>query len=393
MAISKKVQSIIAKSSWIRKMFEEGENLKKQFGPDRVFDFSLGNPNVEPPRQLKELLCQLAADDIPNKHGYMPNAGLAETRKAVAAYQREPRGVPLSDRHIIMTCGAGGALNVILKALLDPGEEVIILAPYFVEYHFYVDNAGGSTKPVNTREDFSLDLTAIEEAITEKTKIVLLNSPNNPTGKVYDTPSVKALAKLLRDKSRALGREIYIVSDEPYTDIVYDGIQAPSIMAAYDNSIVASSYSKSLSLPGERIGYLAINPACDNAEMIIDAAILCNRILGFVNAPALMQRAVAKLQGVQVAVGEYKRKRDLLCNGLAALGYSFNKPEGAFYLFPRSPIADDVSFVNALLQEKIITVPGSGFGGPGFFRIAYCVSDETIVNSLDGFGKVMKKFS
>ncbi len=374
-------------------MFEEGENLKKQFGPDKVFDFSLGNPNVEPPRQLKELLCQLAADDIPNKHGYMPNAGLAETRAAVAAYQSEPRGVSLADRHIIMTCGAGGGLNVILKALLDPGEEVIILAPYFVEYHFYVDNAGGSTIPVNTREDFSLDLAAIDAAITEKTKIVLLNSPNNPTGKVYDAQSLNGLAKLLRDKSRTLGKEIYIVSDEPYTDIVYDGIKAPSIMAAYDNSIVASSYSKSLSLPGERIGYLAINPASDNAEMIINAAILCNRILGFVNAPALMQRAVAKLQGVQVAVGEYQRKRDLLCNGLAALGYRFNKPEGAFYLFPRSPIADDVSFVNALLQENIITVPGSGFGGPGFFRIAYCVSDETIVNSLDGFGKVMKKFS
>jgi aspartate aminotransferase len=393
MAISTKVQDIIANSSWIRKMFEEGDNLRKQFGAENVFDFSLGNPNIEPPAKFKEALIQAAAAVIPNKHGYMPNAGYPETRKAVAAYQSSIRGVPLAFNNIIMTCGAGGALNVILKALLNPNEEVIVPTPCFVEYRSYVDNAGGVTKFVKTNSDFSLDLSAIAAAITEKTKIVLINSPNNPTGKVYDGAAIKGLADVLRDKSRTLGEDIYLISDEPYTDIVYDGAEVPSVLAAYENSIIATSYSKSLSLPGERIGYLAINPAIKEVETVVDAAILCNRILGFVNAPALMQRVIVNLQGAQVAVAEYKRKRDLLCDGLAALGYKFVKPAGAFYLFPQSPIEDDVLFVKALLQEKIICVPGSGFCGPGFFRISYCVEDRTIINSMEGFSKVMKQFS
>ncbi len=393
MAISTKIQDMIANSSWIRKMFEEGDNLRKQFGAENVFDFSLGNPNIEPPDKFKEALIQAAAAVIPNKHGYMPNAGYPETRKSVAAYQSSIRGVPLAFNNIIMTCGAGGALNVILKALLNPNEEVIVPTPCFVEYRSYVDNAGGVTKFVKTKSDFSLDLSAIAAAITEKTKIVLINSPNNPTGKVYDGAAIKGLADVLRDKSRTLGEDIYLISDEPYTDIVYDGAEVPSVLAAYENSIIATSYSKSLSLPGERIGYLAINPALKGVAMVIDAAILCNRILGFVNAPALMQRVIVNLQGAQVAVAEYKRKRDLLCDGLAALGYKFVKPAGAFYLFPQSPIEDDVLFVKALLQEKIICVPGSGFSGPGFFRISYCVEDRTIINSMEGFGKVMKSFN
>lgn len=393
MAISTKVQDIIINSSWIRKMFEEGDNLKKQYGPDNVFDFSLGNPNIEPPEKFKEALLQTAVAFVPNKHGYMPNAGYLETRKSVAAYQGLLQGVPLAYNNIIMTCGAGGALNVILKALLNPSEEVIVPTPCFVEYRFYVDNAGGVTKLVKTKSDFSLDLEAIDAAITDKTKIVLINSPNNPTGMVYDAVAINSLADLLRRKSRILGQDIYLISDEPYKDIVYDGVVVPSVLAAYDNSIIATSYSKNLSLPGERIGYLAINPAMQAVETVIDAAILCNRILGFVNAPALMQRVIASLQGAQVAVEEYKRKRDLLCDGLAALGYKFTKPAGAFYLFPQSPVEDDGLFVKALLQEKIIVVPGSGFCGPGFFRIAYCAEDRTIINSLDGFGKVMKQFS
>ena len=305
MAISTKVQEILINSSWIRKMFEEGDNLRKQYGPERVFDFSLGNPNIEPPEKFKEALLQTAAAVIPNKHGYMPNAGYPETRKSVAAYQSSIRGVPLSYNNIIMTCGAGGALNVILKALLNPNEEVIVLTPCFVEYRFYVDNAGGVTKLVKTRSDFSLDLEAVDAAITDKTKIVLINSPNNPTGKVYDSGSINGLADLLRRKSRALGKDIYLISDEPYTDIVYDGVEVPSVLLAYENSIIATSYSKNLSLPGERIGYLAINPAASDVATIIDAAILCNRILGFVNAPALMQRVIVNLQGAQVAVGDY----------------------------------------------------------------------------------------
>jgi aspartate aminotransferase len=393
MAISTKVQDIIANSSWIRRMFEEGDNLRKLYGAENVFDFSLGNPNIEPPDKFKEALLQMAAAIIPNKHGYMPNAGYLETRKSVAAHQSVLRNVPLAYSNIIMTCGAGGALNVILKALLNPNEEVIVPTPCFVEYRFYVDNAGGVTKLVKTKSDFSLDLEAIDAAITDKTKIVLINSPNNPTGKVYDAATIHGLADLLRHKSRTLGQDIYLISDEPYTDIVYDGTDVPSVLAAYENSIIATSYSKNLSLPGERIGYLAINPAMQAVETVIDAAILCNRILGFVNAPALMQRVIVSLQGAQVAVAEYKRKRDLLCDGLAALGYQFVKPTGAFYLFPQSPIADDVAFAKALLQEKIIVVPGSGFSGPGFFRISYCVEDRTIINSMDGFGKVMKSFS
>lgn len=392
MTISTKIEGFISQSSWIRKMFEEGANLKQLYGADLVFDFSLGNPNVEPPERFKELLRAVAITDIPNKHGYMPNAGYMETRDAIAKYQGAQRGVPLSGEHIIMTCGAGGALNVILKALLDPGDEVIILIPYFVEYRFYVDNAGGVPKLVRTLNDFSLDLPAIGAAITEKTKVVLINSPHNPTGKVYDGTSINGLAVLLMEKSRALGKDIYLVSDEPYVDIVYDGITVPSILAAYKNSIIATSYSKSLSLPGERIGYLAINPEATEVEKLLDAAILCNRILGFINAPAIMQRVIARLQGVRVAVGEYARKRDLLCEGLSALGYNFYKPEGAFYLFPKSPINDDVMFVKSLQEEKIITVPGSGFGCPGFFRIAYCVEDATIINAMEGFGKVIKRF-
>src|SRR5574340_244601 len=251
MAISTKIQGFISQASWIRKMFEEGDNLKRIYGADKVFDFSLGNPNVEPPVKFKELLNQAAKDVIPNKHGYMPNAGYAETREAVAAYLRLRHGLPFTQNHIIMTCGAGGALNVILKTLLDQGEEVIIPTPFFVEYRFYVDNAGGVAKLVKTKSDFSLDLEGIDAAISNKTKVVLINSPNNPTGKVYNNKSINELADILRDKSRAMGRDIYLLSDEPYSEIVYDGIRVPSILAAYHNSVIAYSYSKSLSLPGE----------------------------------------------------------------------------------------------------------------------------------------------
>ncbi len=377
----------MSQSSWIRKMFEEGDNLKKQYGAENVFDLSLGNPNVEPPARFQELLQQVVQEASPNKHGYMPNAGYVETRRALADYLGRLHGVALTHNQVIITCGAGGALNVILKTLLDEGDEVIVPTPYFVEYRFYVDNAGGVTKLVKTKDDFSLDLGAIAAAITEKTKVVLINSPNNPTGKVYDAAAIKGLADILREKSAALGREIFLLSDEPYRDIVYDGIEVPSILAAYRHSIIASSYSKSLSLPGERIGYLAMNPEMTEAATVLDGAILCNRILGFVNAPALMQRVVAGLQGNHVDVEVYQRKRDLLCAGLSSLGYRFPKPEGAFYLFVRSPLKDDVAFVNTLLRERVITVPGSGFGGPGYFRIAYCVDDRTILKALEGFAR------
>lgn len=392
MAISRKIEGFISQSSWIRKMFEDGLRLKQEFGEENVFDFSLGNPNVEPPKQFKELLIEVANDTRSGLHAYMPNAGYVDTRSAVADCLKDVHKIEISPDHVVMTCGAGGALNVVLKTLLDPGEEVIVPTPYFVEYRFYVDNHNGVIKLVDSHDDFSLNLQAIDDAITEKTKIILINSPNNPTGKVYDRNSIQALGALLEKKSSELKKDIYLVSDEPYRDIVYDGIEVPSILQAYDNSIIATSYSKSISLPGERIGYLAVNPAAADLNQLMGGLVLCNRIIGFVNAPAIMQRIIAKMQGITVDVDEYKRKRDLLCDGLAVAGYQFVKPDGAFYLFPRSPIDDDVEFVRALQKKNILTVPGSGFGKAGHFRISYCVDDATIINSHKGFVEVMREY-
>jgi aspartate aminotransferase len=392
MAIAKKIDGFISQASFIRKMFEEGIRMKELYGADNVFDFSLGNPNLEPPDAFRECLLRLASDYIAGKHMYMPNAGYPDTRAAVAGTLSSSRGVALTADQIVMTCGAGGALNVILKTLLDPGEEVIIPAPFFVEYRFYVDNAGGVARTVPTREDFSLDLDAIGGAITEKTKAVLINSPNNPTGKVYDQGSIGRLAALLAEKGAALKREIYIISDEPYSEIVYDGLTVPSVLAAFPHSFIASSYSKSLSLPGERIGYIAVNRTIVPLDEIMGGLILCNRILGFVNAPALMQRTITGLQRVRVDVDTYQRKRDLLCDGLASVGYRVTKPDGAFYLFLRTPIDDDVRFADALRERRILTVPGSGFCGPGHIRIAYCVDDATILGAIEGFGEALKQF-
>ena len=393
MPVSEAIAEIMKNASFIRKMFEEGDRLAQEYGKENVFDFSIGNPNVEPPRRFKELLVEVAGEDIPRIHGYMPNAGYQDTRSAVAEYLSSEHSVDLSWTNVVMTCGAGGALNVALKTLLDPGDEVIVPTPFFVEYRSYVDNHSGTTKLVETNEDFSLNLQALKEAITEKTKIVLINSPHNPTGKVYDEESINDLGVLLEDKSRELGRELYLLSDEPYRDIVYDGIKVPSILKAYKNSIIATSYSKSISLPGERIGYLAANPAISDIDRVMGGLILCNRIIGFVNAPALMQRIIGRMQGITVDVEEYKRKRDLLCDGLASAGYIFEKPDGAFYLFPRSPIDDDVEFVRALQKKKILVVPGSGFGKSGHFRISYCVDDSTIVNSMKGFEEALKEYA
>jgi aspartate aminotransferase len=292
-----------------------------------------------------------------------------------------------------MTCGAAGALNVIFKTLLDPGDEVLTPAPCFVEYGFYAGNHGGTLKMVPTRSDFTLDLDALAEAISPQTKIVLVNSPNNPTGQIYAADSLQALGTLLKAKSQSLGRTIYLVSDEPYRKIVYDGAEVPSIFHCYPDSVMATSYSKDISIPGERIGYIAVSPQARYKQILLGGMALANRILGFVNAPALMQRVIATIQGAEVNVAAYARKRDLLCDGLARCGYEFVRPPGAFYLFPRTPVADDVRFVRELQKELILVVPGSGFGGPGHFRIAFCVEDQTIVNALPGFGRVMERFN
>jgi aspartate aminotransferase len=392
MSISRKIKAGFAQSSMIRKMFSEGDVLKKKFGADKVFDFSIGNPNVEPPEAFKKELINAAAQIIPNKHGYMPNnAGYVETRQAIADKINIKSGLKLNCDHVIMSCGAAGALNVILKSLLDPGDEVIVPVPFFMEYSSYIDNYGGLIRRVKTQTDFSLDVEAIAAAINEKTKAVLINTPNNPTGKVYTEKNIADLALLLTEKCKELKKTIYLITDEPYAEIVYDGVTVPSIIKAYQHSIVAYSYYKTLSLPGERIGYIAVNPDIAEADDLLNALILCTRTLGFVNAPAHMQRIIAKLQDVKVDVEVYKRKRDLLCMGLEKAGYKFEKPMGAFYLFPESPIPDDTEFVKLLLKRNILVVPGSGFGTPGYFRIAYCVDDKTIINSMAGFAEAIKE--
>jgi aspartate aminotransferase len=373
-------------------MFEEGAQLKAIHGEDQVFDFSLGNPNLPPPAQFRETLGEILESLPPASHGYMPNAGYPFARRAVAEALQKEQGHRVSEDDIIMTCGAAGALNVTLKSLLNPGDEVLTPAPYFVEYGFYADNHGGVLKSVPTRPDFTLDLTAMAAAVTEKTRAVLINSPNNPTGQIYSAESLAALGRLLSEKSREHNRTIYLLSDEPYRKIVYNGTVIPSVWDAYPESIVVSSFSKELSLAGERIGYIAVGPEVTDRKALAGGMAIANRILGFVNAPGLMQRVVARLRNATVDVAAYARKRDLLCAGLHSAGYEFVTPPGTFYLFPRTPIPDDVAFVRALQEERILTVPGSGFGAPGHFRIAFCVPDETIENALPGFEKVMAQY-
>ncbi len=393
MSIAKKIEANLSRSSWIRKMFEQGTLLKAEHGPENVYDFTLGNPNLEPPDEFKKALLDAVQDTGTGLHGYMPNAGYLSVRKAVADYLSQEHEIEISENEVIMTCGAAGALNVILKTLLDPEDEVLCPKPYFVEYGVYTDNHGGVLKTVPTNPDFTLDLEAIAEAITPNTKVFLINSPNNPTGQVYSQESLFTLGDLLRDHSKKHNRIIYLVSDEPYRKIVYDNKDVPSILQCYKNSLIVASYSKDISIPGERIGFLAVNPEVTYKEKLMAGLIMSNRILGFVNAPALMQRVIASIQGSSVDISMYKRKRDLLCDGLSDCGYSISKPAGAFYLFPRTPIADDGEFVKALQEELILTVPGSGFGGPGHIRLAYCVDDHTIINALPGFKRVLERYN
>jgi len=390
MAISKKMNDFAQSSSWIRKMFEEGARLKAQYGADNVFDFSLGNPDLSPPPEFHKTLVRLAEADSPGSHAYMPNGGYPYVREAVAARISKEQNVTLSADEMLMTCGAAGGLNVTLKALLDPGDEVIILAPFFVEYKFYVDNHGGVSRVVATDDSFEIDLGAVEEALNEKTKAIIINSPNNPTGQIYSKESLAGLGRVLAAASQKYGTTIFLIADEPYRKIVFDDNEVPSIMEAYRNSIVVSSYSKDLSLPGERIGYIALHPGIDEKGPLVGALTLANRILGFVNAPALMQRVVAELQGASVDNSIYTRRREMFCNILADAGYDFMPPKGAFYIFPKSPIGDDAEFVGRLQEEKILAVPGKGFGTPGYFRLAFCVEDKVIERSADAFRRAMK---
>ena len=391
MSISAKIKSAMTQSSWIRKMFEEGARLKGQYGADQVFDFSLGNPNLPPPARFSEALRRTVAGLGPGDHGYMPNNGYPRTRQAVADTVSREQETPLTANEVIMTCGAAGALNVIFKTILDPGDEVITPSPFFVEYGAYVDNHGGVLRTVPTRADFALDPAAVAAAITAKTKAVLINSPNNPTGQVYSESSLKELAKALESAGRTWNRTLYLIADEPYRKIVYDGVRVPGILPLYPESIVVSSYSKDISIPGERLGFAAVHPRAADHDDLLAGMAMTNRTLGYVNAPALMQRVMAEVQGAGVDASLYARKRDLLCAGLAKAGYEFTKPAGAFYLFPKSPDPDEVAFVRVLQEERILVVPGRGFGAPGYFRIAYCVSDETITGALPGFERAIRK--
>jgi aspartate aminotransferase len=392
MTISAKVRQAVQQQSWIRQMFELGLQLKRQHGERNVYDLSLGNPVLEPPQAFRQELLRLAQSDARGLHRYMPNAGYPETRAAVASQLNRETGLPFAASDVVMTCGAGGALNVILKALLDPGDEVVVFSPYFPEYPFYVDNHSGATRLASTDETFLPDLDALEKVLSLKTKVVLVNSPNNPTGVVYPAERLRALGQALARHEARHGRTVYLVSDEPYSRLIYDGLVYPHIYRFHSATIVANSYSKDLSLPGERIGYVAVNPGCPDKAALVDALVFCNRVLGFVNAPAMAQHLARALQGVTVDVAWYQHRRDLVFQELTGMGYTMMKPQGAFYAFPRSPLPDDVAFVKELMRWNVLVTPGSGFGAPGFFRIAYCVDDWVLEGALVGFRKTARQF-
>ncbi len=391
MAIATRMAAALESSSWIRRMFEEGAALKARLGAENVFDFTLGNPDLEPPAAFKEALLAAVQDLRPGLHAYMPNAGLLATRQAVADHLSQVHGLPFTADEIIMTCGAAGALNVILKAILDPWDEVIVLAPFFPEYLFYVENHGGVVRVVETDQDFVPVVGRIEEAINDHTRAVIINSPNNPTGQVYGEALLQALGEMLTVHSQRFGRPIYLINDEPYRRLVYDGVTVPSVFQAYAEALVATSFSKDLSIPGERLGYVALNPRASGRRELLAAMILANRILGFVNAPALLQRAIVPLLGSSADITPYVRRRELFCRLLTDCGYELTPPKGAFYLFPKSPLDDDVAFVQALKEENILAVPGRGFGRPGYFRLAFCVPESTIVAAAPGFARTLTR--
>jgi len=388
--VAKKMLDFMESASWIRKMFEEGADLKAKFGADKVCDFSLGNPDLPPPASFRKTLETVAADRSPGVHSYMPNAGLLDVRSKIAAQASKDHHVELGAEEIIMTCGAAGGLNIIFKSLLNPNEEIVVPKPYFVEYGFYVDNHNGKLVPVKSKPDFSLDIHSIENAINNRTKAVLLNSPNNPSGVIYSKKELEALAKLLTRASDYFNHPIFLISDEPYRRLVFTGSTVPPILKFYPNSIVTTSFSKDLSIPGERIGYVAVHPEASQKTGLLGALTLAKRILGFVNAPALMQRVVGEMLDASIDTGVYQRRRDHLTEILREAGYAFTVPQGAFYFFPRTPIPDDTKFVRMLQKERILTVPGTGFGAPGHFRIAFCVDDEVIERSREGFKRTME---
>ena len=392
MAISRKLKKQMSEGGWIRKMFEEGIALKKKFGEENVFDFSLGNPIIEPPQQFHRELRKWVDKPAVGMHRYMPNAGYPETRAAVAKHLSSQIRLPFSAGDIVMTCGAAGGLNIALKTVVEAGDEVVIFTPYFAEYIYYIDNVQGIPVKAPTDENFLSDIKELEKTITAKTKAVIINSPNNPTGVVYDEKVYKGIGGVLKKKESEYGTEIYLISDDIYRRLVYDGTTCPYVFKYHTRSILVTSYSKDLALPGERIGYVAVNPACDGRDELIGGMVFCNRVLGFVNAPALMQNVVRNLQEASVDIKQYKKKRDMLYNALTGMGYKIVKPQGAFYMFPESPGDNEMPFVDALLKQNVLVVPGRGFGAPGYFRISYCVDDRVIEGALPRFKQAAEEF-
>ena len=392
MTIAKSVSATIERSSWIRQMFETGNRLKAELGAENVFDFSLGNPIIEPPKKVYEVMQKLVGDAPKGQHRYMPNAGFLSTREYLAGELSENFGYQFDATDIVMCVGAAGGLNVVCKSLLDAGDEVLVLAPYFVEYRFYVENHGGVLKVANTNTEFQIDLEEIEKNMTPKTKVVIINSPNNPTGVCYPQADINALGELIRGKENEYGHAIYLVSDEPYRNILFDGLEPMHLFSAHQNSILVTSHSKDLALAGERIGYIAIHPEMPTRLEVQNALVLCTRILGFVNAPAMMQRILPYLRGVRVSATMYQELRDLFYPALKKVGFEVVQPQGAFYFFPKTPIEDDVAFVKEAQKENLLLVPGTGFGYPGHVRISYCTTQEVIQKSLPSFQRLMHKY-
>lgn len=387
MIVAQVIEEQLERSSWIRRMFEEGLRMKAQRGSENVFDFTLGNPDEDPPAEVLAALRRQVAANPAASHGYMPNAGFPRVREVLAGRLSRATGLAFEPRHLLMTVGSAGAINTVLKAMLDPGDEVIVPMPCFSEYQFYVANHAGKMVPVETGEDFSLDINALRAAITPRTRAIILNSPHNPTGVIYSEAALGELEALLQ----SLDHTVVVISDEPYRAFVYDNAALPETASIITNCVVANSYSKAWAVAGERIGYLAISPRLAGADELIHACTFTNRILGFINAPAIWQWVAAEAGDAGPDLAMYHAKRHLLCDGLANLGYEVRKPQGAFYLFMKTPFPDDIAFVRILANEGVLTVPGTGFGRRGYIRLSLTVPRDTIVRSMPGFAGALEK--
>ena len=381
MPVSQTIAKQLENASWIRRMFEEGVRLKRERGADAVFDFSLGNPDVEPPPAVMDALRRVAAANRPGSHGYMPNPGYPQLREAVAQMLQRQTGLEFTAEDVFMTVGSAGACNVILKSILDPGDEVIVLMPCFSEYPFYIANHGGRMVTVETSDSFLPDVEKIAEAITPRTRALILNTPNNPTGRVYPESVLRDLQTML---SRA-AQPITVISDEPYKSYVYDGKHQPEVASFIAQTAICNSWSKSLGLPGERIGYLALSPQLDDAANLRRACAFSNRILGFINAPAIWQWVMLESLDETIDAAPYEHKRNVLCDALQAIGYEVTRPEGAFYVFLKTPIPDDIAFTKRLAEEGVLAVPGTGFGRSGYIRLSLTIPLERLEKSIGGF--------